>query len=68
MRIQVQSLAWLSGLNIQHCHKLQCRSQMWLRSCIAVAVALIRPLAQQLPYAAGTAIKRKKEKTFKLKK
>ena len=29
----------LSGLRIQHCHELWCRSQTWLRSCIAVAVA-----------------------------
>ena len=26
------SLALLSGLRIHSCHKLQCRSQMWLRS------------------------------------
>ena len=39
MRLQVRSLASLSGLRIQHCHELWCRSQMWLRSCIAVAVA-----------------------------
>ena len=26
-------------LRIQHCHKLQCRSQMWLRSVVAMAVA-----------------------------
>ena len=28
----------LSGLRIQCCHELQCRSQMWLGSGIAVAV------------------------------
>ena len=38
VRLQVQSLASLSGLKIQHCFKLQCRSQMQLRSSIAVAV------------------------------
>ena len=38
MRLQVQSLASLSGLRIQHCHELWCRSQMWLRSLIAVAL------------------------------
>ena len=38
---------------------------MWLRSVVAVAVArqeaaaLIRPLAQELPYATGAAIKKK---------
>ena len=39
MRTQVQSLALLSGLRIQRCHELWCRSQMWLRSDISVAVA-----------------------------
>ena len=38
-RLQVQSLASFSGLRIWHCHELWCRSQMWLGSCIAVAVA-----------------------------
>ena len=47
---------------------------MWtqLRSHIAVAVisaaALIQPLASELPYAAGVAIKRRKEKKKKKKK
>ena len=31
-------LASLSGLRIWGCHKLRCRSQMWLRSGVAVAV------------------------------
>ena len=39
MRMQVQSLASLSGLRIQPCCKLQRRSQMWLVSAVAVAVA-----------------------------
>ena len=39
MRLQVRSLASLSGLQIWYCHELQCRSQMQLRSGIAVAVA-----------------------------
>ena len=40
MRMQVQSLALLSGLRIQTCHRLQVRgSRMWLRTGIAVAVA-----------------------------
>ena len=38
MRLWVQSLALLSGLRIQHCRELLCRSQMWLRSGIAVAL------------------------------
>ena len=33
------SLALLSGLMIQHCHNLQFRLQMWLRSNVAVTVA-----------------------------
>ena len=37
--MQVQSLASLSGLKIWCCHELSCRSQTWLGSCIAVAVA-----------------------------
>ena len=64
MRLQVRSLASLSGLRIRHCHKLWYRSQTWLRSGVAVtvvymlaAVALIRPLAWEPPYAAGAAQK-----------
>ena len=34
---------------------------MWLGSIIAVAAALIRPLAWELPYATGAAVKRKKK-------
>ena len=33
-----QSLASLSELRIQHCHERQCRSQLQLGSCVAVAV------------------------------
>ena len=32
---------------------------MWLRSQVAVARALIRPLAWELPYAVGAALKKK---------
>ena len=32
MRVQVQSLALPSGLRIQHCHELWCRSQTLLSS------------------------------------
>ena len=35
----VASLASLSGLRSRNCHELWCRSQTWLGSCIAVAVA-----------------------------
>ena len=38
MRMQVQSLALLNGLSIQHCHELWCGSQMQLGSPVAVAV------------------------------
>ena len=38
MRLQVQSLASLSGLRILCCQKLCCKSQMQLRCRIAVAV------------------------------
>ena len=37
VRVWVQSLDSLSGLRIWHCHELQCRSQMQLRSHVAVA-------------------------------
>ena len=53
MRLQVPSLASLSGLRIQHCCELWCRP---------VAVAPIRPLAWEPPYAASTALKRQKIK------
>ena len=29
----------LSGLRIQHCHKLRCKSKMWLKSGVAMAQA-----------------------------
>ena len=37
-RMQFQSLASLSGIRVNHCRKMRHRSQMWLRSCLAVAV------------------------------
>ena len=39
MSMWVPSLASLSGLRIQHCYELWCRSKAWLRPCVAVAVA-----------------------------
>ena len=57
MRVQVWSLASLSRLRIQRCCELWCRP---------AAAALIRPLAWELPYATGMAIKRKGKKTFML--
>ena len=38
-RMWVRYLASLSGLRIQRCSELWCRSQMWLRSSIAVVKA-----------------------------
>ena len=59
--MQVQSLASLSVLRIQHCHKLRCKLQMWLGS--VVAAALIQSLAWELPYATGAALKKKNKQT-----
>ena len=42
MRMQVRSLASLSGLRIWRCHELWCRSQTQLGSCIAVAVVQLQ--------------------------
>ena len=66
MRTQVQSLAPISGLRIQHCYELWCRLQTQLLPGIAVlccrlaAVAWIGPLAWELPCAMGMALKSKK--------
>ena len=38
MRMLVRSLVSLSGLRIWHCCELWCGPQMWLGTCIAVAV------------------------------
>ena len=54
MRTQVQSLALPSGLRIL----------LWRR---LVAVAPTRPLAWELPYAVGAALKTKQNKTLLLK-
>ena len=53
MRLCIQSLALLSGLQIQRCHELWCWLQMWLGS--VVAVAPIRPLALNLHVCRGCA-------------
>ena len=47
--MQVRSLASLSGLRIWHCREL------WHKSA---AAAPIQPLAWELPYAAGVALKK----------
>jgi len=73
MRLQVQSLALLSGLRIRRCRELWCRLQTWLGlRCCGSGVgwrgtAPIQPLAWEPPYAAGAAqdmTKRQKKKTF----
>ena len=54
----------------EHCFELWYRWKMWLGSglavlwCMPAAVALIWPLAWELPYAAGTALKKKKVYVF----
>ena len=54
----------LSGLMIRHFGELWCTSEMQLPPGVAVvqaaATALIRPLAWELPYDAGAALKRLK--------
>ena len=74
MKLWVQSLASLSGLRIWHCHELWCGSQMWLSDpallwlwCRLAAVALIRPLAWEPPYATGVALKSKTKQNKKPK-
>ena len=67
MRMQVQSLALLSGSEIRCCHELWCRSQAWLRSCIAVAVVQACSCSSNSTPSLGTSMCRgcvpKKHKT-----
>ena len=65
MRLQVQSLALFSGLRIRRCHELWCRSQTQLGSHRLAAVAPIRPLAWEPPYAAGVALEKAKRQKKK---
>ena len=53
MKMQVRSLALLSGLRIQHCHKVWHRLQMPLGSCKAVAVAVLHSQEEEPPHPAG---------------
>ena len=68
MRTKVWSLASLTGLKIQLCYELWCRSQTQIRSqllwlwCRPAATAPIWPLAWEFPYAAGVALKSKERK------
>ena len=65
MRLRVQSLASSVGLGIWHCRRLWYKSQLLLGSEVAVpvlqaAVAPIRLLAWEHPYAMSVALKSKK--------
>ena len=68
MRLWIQSLASISGLRSQCCHEMWCRSQAWIGSLVAVAVAQAaavaptQPLAREPPYTTGPALKSKKKK------
>ena len=60
------SIPGLSGLRVWRCHKLNVRCTYgqdlvlpWLW-CRPIAAPLIWPLAWELPYAAGAAVKKKK--------
>ena len=66
--MRVQSLALLSGLRIQCCREPWRRSQTWLRSLIAVAVAVAVAgscsfdlIPWEPPYAEDMALKNKKQ-------
>ena len=56
MSLRVQSLASLSGLRIQHCRKLWCRSQTRLRSGVAMAVVQARGYGSYWTPRLGTSI------------
>ena len=56
MRMQVRSLASLSGLRIRHCRELWCRSQRRLRSHVAVAVVQAGSCSSNLSPSLGTSI------------
>ena len=73
-RRQLQSMASLSGLRIWHCPEVWCRlpwgldpTSLWPWSRLA-SVALIWPLAWELPYTTAAAIKRKTKQTNQKKK
>ena len=68
MRTQVQSLAFVSGLRIWHCHGLWVGRRgnldpvLLLLWCRPAARALIWSLAREPPYAMGAPIKRQKKR------
>ena len=55
-RLQVESLALLSGLKIRCCHELWCRSQTRLGSWVAVALAQTDNYSSDLTPSLGTSI------------
>ena len=56
MRMQVQSLASLSRLRIWRCLELQCRSQMWLGSSVAVAMVEVGSCSSDSTPSLGTSV------------
>ena len=55
MKMQVQSLAPLSGLRIQYCNELgHHRLQIWLRSGIAMAMMYAGSCSSNLTFSLGT--------------
>ena len=71
-RIQLVSLASLSRLRIRRCHELYYRSQMQLRSYVAVAVVSVGSRSSDSTRSLGTSIchecgpKKKKKKNYSL--
>ena len=56
MRLWVQSLALLSRLRIRHCCEPWYKSQMWLESGVAVAVAVTGSYSSDSTPSLGTSI------------
>ena len=72
-RMWVRSLTLFSASEIHHCRELWCRSQMWLGSRVAVAVALAGSCSSNLTPSLKTSIchecdpkkkKKRKEKIY----
>ena len=58
MRMWVWSLSSLSGLRIQRCHEQWCRSQMQLRSCVAMDLVEAGSCNSDSTPSLGTSINR----------
>ena len=56
MRLWVRSVAKISGLRIGHCHELWCRLQTWLRTGIAVALAVAGSCSSDSTPSPGTSL------------